>query len=136
MTASRSRALVKSFLDALNAANHDAALAMLGEDVVHDTHDGRKIGKDEFRWFLGMASRNFRETISDVAIMVDEGGGRAAAEFTARGVYLSTVEGLPIADGQSYALREGMFFEIDDGLITRVTACRDHAELKRQLGDG
>lgn len=136
MTASRSRALVKSFLDALNAANHDAALAMLGEDVVHDTHDGRKIGKDEFRWFLGMASRNFRETISDVAIMVDEGGGRAAAEFTARGVYLSTVEGLPAADGQSYALREGMFFEIDDGLITRVTACRDHAELKRQLGDG
>ena len=136
MTASRSRALVKSFLDALNAANHDAALAMLGEDVVHDTHDGRKIGKDEFRWFLGMASRNFRETISDVAIMVDEGGGRAAAEFTARGVYLLTVEGLPAADGQSYALREGMFFEIDDGLITRVTACRDHAELKRQLGDG
>ncbi|MCC0039964.1 MAG: nuclear transport factor 2 family protein [Brucellaceae bacterium] len=136
MTASRSRALVKSFLDALNAANHDAALAMLGEDVVHDTHDGRKIGKDEFRWFLGMASRNFRETISDVAIMVDEGGGRAAAEFTARGVYLSTVEGLPAADGQSYALREGMFFEIDDGLITRVTVCRDHAELKRQLGDG
>ena len=136
MTASRSRALVRSFLDALNAANHDAALAMLGEDVVHDTHDGRKIGKDEFRWFLGMASRNFRETISDVAIMVDEGGGRAAAEFTARGVYLSTVEGLPAADGQSYALREGMFFEIDDGLITRVTACRDHAELKRQLGDG
>ena len=136
MTASRSRALVKSFLDALNAADHDAALAMLGEDVVHDTHDGRKIGKDEFRWFLGMASRNFRETISDVAIMVDEGGGRAAAEFTARGVYLSTVEGLPAADGQSYALRDGMFFEIDDGLITRVTACRDHAELKRQLGDG
>lgn len=136
MTASRSRALVKSFLDALNAANHDAALAMLGEDVVHDTHDGRKIGKDEFRWFLGMASRNFRETISDVAIMVDEGGGRAAAEFTARGVYLSTVEGLPAADGQSYALRDGMFFEIDDDLITRVTVCRDHAELKRQLGDG
>ena len=136
MTASRSRALVRSFLDALNAANHDAALAMLGEDVVHDTHDGRKIGKDEFRWFLGMASRNFRETISDVAIMVDEGGGRAAAEFTARGVYLSTVEGLPAADGQSYALREGMFFEIDDGLITRVTACRDHAEFERQLGAG
>ena len=136
MTASRSRALVKSFLDALNAADHDAALAMLGEDVVHDTHDGRKIGKDEFRWFLGMASRNFRETISDVAIMVDEGGGRAAAEFTARGVYLSTVEGLPAADGQSYALRDGMFFEIDDDLITRVTVCRDHAELKRQLGDG
>ena len=136
MTASRSRALVRSFLDALNAANHDAALAMLGEDVVHDTHDGRKIGKDEFRWFLGMASRNFRETISDVAIMVDEGGGRAAAEFTARGIYLSTVEGLPAADGQSYALREGMFFEIDDGLITRVTVCRDHAELERQLGDG
>ena len=136
MTASRSRALVRSFLDALNAANHDAALAMLGEDVVHDTHDGRKIGKDEFRWFLGMASRNFRETISDVAIMVDEGGGRAAAEFTARGVYLSTVEGLPAADGQNYALRNGMFFEIDDGLITRVTVCRDHAEFKRQLGDG
>lgn len=136
MTASRSRALVRSFLDALNAADHDAALAVLGEDVVHDTHDGRKIGKDEFRWFLGMASRNFRETISDVAIMVDEGGGRAAAEFTARGVYLSTVEGLPAADGQSYALRDGMFFEIDDDLITRVTVCRDHAEFERQLGAG
>ena len=48
-------------------------------------------------------------------------GVRAAAEFTVHGKYLATAEGLPAANGQSYTLPAGIFFEIDDGLISRVT---------------
>jgi steroid delta-isomerase-like uncharacterized protein len=53
--------------------------------------------------------------------MVAEGGGRAAAEFTVRGTYLATAEGLPEAKGQTYTLPAGIFFDIDDGRISRVT---------------
>jgi steroid delta-isomerase-like uncharacterized protein len=37
------------------------------------------------------------------------------------GSYLATDEGLPEANGQRYSLPAGIFFEIDDGLISRVT---------------
>jgi len=37
------------------------------------------------------------------------------------GKYIATGEGLPPAKGQTYVLPAGTFFEIDDGLITRVT---------------
>jgi steroid delta-isomerase-like uncharacterized protein len=38
-----------------------------------------------------------------------------------RGTYLATAEGLPDANGQRYSLPAGIFFEIEDGLISRVT---------------
>jgi steroid delta-isomerase-like uncharacterized protein len=56
-----------------------------------------------------------------MVIMVSEDGRRAAAEFTVRGSYLKTDEGLPPADGQTYSLPAGTFFEVEDGKITRVT---------------
>jgi steroid delta-isomerase-like uncharacterized protein len=68
-----------------------------------------------------MMSRHYDEELGDIAIMVDDSGSRAAAEFTVRGSYLATAEGLPDANGQRYSLPAGIFFEIDDGLISRVT---------------
>ena len=53
--------------------------------------------------------------------MTNESGLRAAAEFVVHGAYLATDEGLPEANGQTYVLPAGSFFEIDDGLISRVT---------------
>lgn len=114
--------LVRRYLDAFNAADHEGMLACLSEDVAHDINQGgREIGREKFRWFLGMMARHYRETLSDIAIMVAPGGTRAAAEFTVRGTYLSTAEGLPEADGQTYSLPAGIFFDIDDALISRVT---------------
>ncbi|MBE0692333.1 MAG: nuclear transport factor 2 family protein [Aquamicrobium sp.] len=130
-------ALIRRYIDAFNAGDRDAMLACLSDDVAHDINQGgREIGKDKFRWFLGMMDRHYRERLEDVAVMVGEGGGRAAAEFTVRGTYLATAEGLPEANGQTYSLPAGIFFEVDDGLISRVTTYYNLADWTAQVGKG
>lgn len=122
MSEAETRRLVERYLEAFNAADNEAMLALLSDDVAHDINQGgREIGVEKFRWFLGMMARHYREELSDIAIMVGEGGVRAAAEFTVRGTYLATAEGLPEANGQTYSLPAGIFFEVDDGRISRVT---------------
>lgn len=131
------RAVIERFLQALAAGDHEAALACLHDDVARDVEGGgREIGREKFRWFLGLSARQFREAVSDIAVMTDEGGVRAAAEFTLRGTYLEAPEGWPRASGQSYSLPAGMFFEIDDGLISRATFYRDVARWQAELAKG
>ncbi|MCC0030459.1 MAG: nuclear transport factor 2 family protein [Brucellaceae bacterium] len=135
MSADETRTLIEAYYAAFNAADWDAMLALLDEDVAHDINQGeREVGREKFRWFLAQMARHYREQLSDIAIMVDAGGGRAAAEFTVRGTYLATAEGLPAANGQSYSLPAGTFFEIDDGRISRVTTCYNLADWIAQVG--
>ena len=54
-------------------------------------------------------------------VLVTQDGLRAAAEYVVHGEYLHTDEGLPPADGQTYALPGGAFFDIRDDRIARVT---------------
>lgn len=130
-------ALIRRYIDAFNAGDRDAMLACLCDDVAHDINQGeRQIGKDRFRWFLGMMDRHYRERLEDVVVMAGQGGGRAAAEFTVHGTYLSTAEGLPEANGQTYALPAGIFFEVDDGLISRVTTYYNLADWTAQVEKG
>jgi steroid delta-isomerase-like uncharacterized protein len=129
--------LIERYVAAFNAGDREAMLACLSDDVAHDVNQGgREIGKDKFRWFLGMMDKHYREQLSDVAIMVGQGGGRAAAEFTVRGTYLSTAEGLPEANGQPYSLPAGIFFEVDDGLISRVTTYYNLSDWTAQVTKG
>lgn len=117
------RALIMRFLKAFDEGDSAAMLACLADDVIHDINQGdREIGKEKFRWFLAARARHFRESIGDIAVMTDEDGMHAAAEFTLRGTYLSSMEGLPQATGQRYALAAGCFFDVDDGRISRVSA--------------
>lgn len=137
MSQTETAALIERYVAAFNASDSEGMLACLSEDVAHDINQGgREIGKDRFRWFLGMMDRHYREQLSDVAVMVGEGGGRAAAEFTVRGTYLSTADGLPEANGQTYSLPAGIFFEVDDGLITRVTTYYNLADWEAQVSKG
>jgi steroid delta-isomerase-like uncharacterized protein len=129
--------LIRRYIDAFNAGDRDAMLACLSDDVAHDINEGeRQIGKEKFRWFLGMMDRHYRERLEDVVVMAGQGGGRAAAEFTVHGTYLATAEGLPEANGQTYALPAGIFFEVDDGLISRVTTYYNLAEWTAQVAKG
>jgi len=122
MSEADTKALIGRYLDAFNASDWDAMLACLHEDVAHDINEGgREIGKEKFRWFNAEMARHYDERLADIAIMVGEGGVRAAAEFTVHGTYKATAEGLPKASGQTYTLPAGIFFEVDDGLISRVT---------------
>ena len=114
--------LIRAYLDAFNASDSEAMLALLCEDVIHDINQGgREIGREKFRWFNAMMREHYSETLGDIAVMVSADGTRAAAEFTVRGTYLKTAEGLPPANGQGYSLPAGIFFEVEDGLIARVT---------------
>ena len=130
-------ALVERYIAAFNAGDNEAMLSCLSDDVAHDINEGgREIGKEKFRWFLGMMARHYKEALVDVVVMAGQGGGRAAAEFTVKGTYLSTAAGLPEANGQTYSLPAGIFFEIDDGLISRVTTYYNLAEWTAQVSRG
>jgi len=134
---SEAEALVKRYLDAFNKGDVDGMLACLHEDVAHDINQGgREIGREKFRWFMATMNRHYREALSDVVVMADESGRRAAAEFTVRGTYLETAEGLPQADGQSYSLPAGIFFELDEALISRVSTYYNLADWITQVERG
>ena len=51
-------------------------------------------------------SHHYRETLTDIVIMVSDDGTRAAAEFTVNGAYLNA-DGRPPANGQRYVLPAG-----------------------------
>lgn len=116
------RETIRAYYDAFNAQDMQAFLALLADDVVHDINQGeRQVGKQAFATFMEHMNRCYRETLTDIVIMANEEGTRAAAEFIVNGTYLATDEGLPEARGQTYRLPAGAFFEVKGGKVARVT---------------
>lgn len=114
--------LLQNYYAAFNAQDMDSFLSLLTDDVIHDINQGpRESGKAAFSEFMVRMNRNYKETITDIEIMVNSDGSRAAVEFTVLGEYLATDEGLPEANGQTYNLPAGAFFDIRDGKVARVT---------------
>ena len=94
----------------------------LSDDVRHDVNEGAgRNGKARFADFPQHMDHCYDETLTDVVIMTNDTGSRAAAEFIVNGIYKETDGGLPPASGQSYRLPAGAFFEIENGQIQRVT---------------
>ena len=117
-----SQTLIQNYYAAFNAGDMDTFLALLTDDVVHDINQGeRQVGRETFREFMNRMNRNYREQLVDMVIMSSEDGTRAAAEFVVLGEYLVTDEGLPEANGQTYRLPAGAFFDIRDGKVARIT---------------
>lgn len=134
MSPEDTRALVERYLDAFNASDHDAMLSLLAEDVVHDINQGgREIGREKFRWFNATMGKHYDETLGDIVIMTDPSGRHAAAEFTVRGTYLETADGLPPATGQHYSLPAAILFEVDEGKISRVSTYYNLADWTAQV---
>ena len=65
--------------------------------------------------------------------MTDRTGAQAAAEFDLKGRYLVTDPGLPKAQGQTYRLRVGAFFDVKGGKIMRVSTHYNMNDWKRQV---
>jgi steroid delta-isomerase-like uncharacterized protein len=127
--------LIESYYAAFNAGQPQAMLDLLSRDVVHDINQGkREIGKDAFAAFLDHMNISYRERLTDIVVMPAADGTRAAAEFIVHGEYLRTDPGLPEAHGQNYVLPAGAFFEIQDGLITRVTNYYNLEDWLKQVG--
>ena len=116
------RGLIRRYYDAFNAGDMAAFVDCVTDDVLHDINQGkREAGREAFVAFMQRMNQNYRERLIDIAVMTDETGTRAAAEFVVLGTYLAADEDLPPAHGQKYRLPAGAFFEIRDGRIARIT---------------
>lgn len=114
--------LVQAYYAAFNAGDMPAFLDLLAEDVVHDINQGeRQVGKATFAAFMDKMNRCYRERLADIVVMQNAAGDRAAAEFVVHGEYLADDEGLPPANGQTYVLPAGAFFEISNGKVARIS---------------
>lgn len=134
MAAADTVALIERYYRAFNAGDSEGMLACLAESVVHDVNQGaRRTGKEAFRAFTAHMDRCYAEQLESLAVMATADGARAAAEFDVLGTYIETDEGLPPASGQTYRLQAGAFFEVQDGLITRVTMYYNLAAWLKQI---
>ena len=119
--------IARSFLDALDHRDGSAIGALLDEDVVYDQGDGpRLVGASTVRPALIERAAALGETLGDRVVMLSEDGHRLAVEATLRGRYEKSVDGLPEATGQSYAIPACLVFELEDGRIVRFTRYVDH----------
>ena len=114
--------VLQAYYAAFNAGDMPAFLDLLSDDVVHDINQGeRQVGKATFAEFMTKMNRCYRERLADIVIMTSADGRRAAAEFVVHGEYLADDEGLPPANGQTYVLPAGAFFEIENGKVARIS---------------
>jgi steroid delta-isomerase-like uncharacterized protein len=128
-------ALLERYYAAFNRSDNDGMLACLSDEVAHDINQGvRQNGKQAFRDFLAHMDRCYRERLSDITVMANDSGTCAAAEFVVHGEYLATDDGLPEAAGQQYVLPAGAFFDLADGLISRVSVHYNLADWTAQVG--
>lgn len=128
---SQTEDLIRRYYAAFNARDWAGMVACLSDDVAHDANQGgRHKGKAHFSSFLAHMDRCYRENLKDIVILSAADGTRAAAEFVVHGTYLATDDGLPPARGQTYVLPAGAFFEVKNGLISRVST---HYNLKDWL---
>jgi steroid delta-isomerase-like uncharacterized protein len=134
MAAADTVALIERYYRAFNAGDSEGMLACLAENVVHDVNQGaRRAGKEAFRAFSAHMDRCYAEQLENITVMATPDGTRAAAELDVLGTYIETDEGLPPASGQTYRLPAGAFFEVQDGLITRVTTYYNLAAWLKQI---
>jgi steroid delta-isomerase-like uncharacterized protein len=134
MAAADTIALIERYYRAFNAGDSEGMLACLAEHVVHDVNQGaRRTGKEAFRAFAAHMERCYAEQAEGIIVMTTADGARAAAEFDVLGTYIETDEGLPQASGQTYRLSAGAFFEVEGGLIARMTAYYNLAAWLKQI---
>ncbi|MBY6068674.1 nuclear transport factor 2 family protein [Leisingera aquaemixtae] len=128
---------IARYFAAFNAGDTDTMLDCLDEQIAHHVNEGKiRVGKEKFAEFCAHMSRCYKEELTDMVIFSNDDGTRAAAEFIVNGTYLVTDEGLPEANGQTYRLPGGSFFELKDGKISRVTTYYNLADWIAQVSAG
>lgn len=114
--------IVSAYYTAFNQKDWTTMLSLLSDDIRHDSNQGAtRTGKGEFARFLQHMEDCYDETLTELVIMTEPTGARAACEFVVNGTYLKTDGDLPEAKGQTYVLPAGSFLEIASGQITRIT---------------
>lgn len=128
------KTLIAAYFDAFNSGQTDQMLALLHDEIEHHVNEGQiRKGKALFAEFNEHMTESYKEKLTDLVVFANEAGDRAAAEFVVNGTYLKTDAGLPEANGQTYRLPAGSFFDIRDGKISRVTTYYNLADWVRQV---
>lgn len=128
------KTLVETYYRALNTQDWDTLLSLLVDDVVLDIDEGRReVSKGAFAEFIKRFAACCREQISNIHIMINPEGCRAAVEYTVAGVYIADFHNLPPASGQTYRLLGGAFFDIRSGKIARISCYRNFQDWAAQL---
>lgn len=128
---------VKRYFAAFNAGDVDTMLDCLSDDVAHHVNEGQiRVGREKFAEFCAHMNRCYKEELTDMVVFEAESGTRASAEYIVNGTYLATDAGLPEANGQTYRLPAGSFFDLRDGKITRVTTYYNLADWVKQVSNG
>ena len=126
--------LITRYYAAFNEGDTEAMIACLDPDVAHHVNEGAiRVGHDKFRAFCAHMDRCYSENLTDIVVMANADGTRAAAEFIVNGTYKETDEGLPEARGQTYRLPAGGFFSVEHGRITRVVTYYNLADWTAQV---
>lgn len=116
------RDLLQRYFNALNDRDSRACLALVSDELILEPNQGfAEHGRDAFAAFLQRQLCCYRETIESLVILAEPQGRHAACEYRVIGEYLATDDGLPEACGQRYEMRVGAFFEIHNGLISRIS---------------
>ena len=127
--------LLQNYYKAFNRQDWSEFLSYLHPEVSHEINQGKKeVGVESFRKFMERMNTSYSESIEDITLMISpENPDRASSEYTVVGKYLKTDEGLPAANGQTYRLRGGAFFEIENHRIKRVTNYYNMEEWLQQI---
>ncbi|EAV43192.1 hypothetical protein SIAM614_20251 [Stappia aggregata IAM 12614] len=137
MANKQSRFLIDTYFAAFNAGDTKKMESLVTDDLIHDVNQGeRRVGKDKFWSFNVHMTRCYKERLSDIVLFVNDDGTRAAAEFIVHGSYIGSDNGLPPANGQTYKLPAGSFFEIRGGQIARITTYYNLQDWIDQVSEG
>jgi steroid delta-isomerase-like uncharacterized protein len=127
-----SKELIRRYYQNFNAGDFNGMVELLSKNVQHDLNEGdTQTGRTAFSEFMKIMDAHYSERAVELEIFSGENAGRFAAEFFIEGAYKKTQSGLPEAKNQPYRLRVGAFFEVKNGLITRVT---NHYNLRQWIG--
>jgi steroid delta-isomerase-like uncharacterized protein len=127
--------LIANYYHSFNQADPAGMLACVSDTIEHRVNEGGiRRGKTKFAEFCAHMGVSYRETLMEIEIFANIAGTRAAAEFVVHGVYLKTDPGLPDANGQSYVLPAGAFFDLGAGKITRITTFYNLNDWIEQVG--
>lgn len=123
--------ILEKYYDAFNGQNVAGMLGLLTDDVEHYPSQGElRKGKGSFEEFLNHMNNCYLEKVANLKTLYSTDGTFAAAEFDLDGKYLKTDGDFIPANGQTYKLRVGAFFDIENGKIKRVS---NHYNLNKWL---
>jgi steroid delta-isomerase-like uncharacterized protein len=128
-------ALVRDSLDAFNAGDLDACVAIIGPEFVMNLA-GQSPMRGAAVWRQG--AEVIRRGFPDLHAHIDDivaAGDEVAVRLTFRGTHLGDFLGMP-ATGRTIEYVSHEFYRIADGLVAEEWICSDTATMTSQLTAG